>query len=250
MQNGAVKLEQFYNSIELDKIADAIAEVTAKPSPFKSITKNENGSFFMDYNNWRRFPKLFEVCGYSKTVALLKKLTGSSRCWLFHDHVLIKSGLAPATPWHHDRPYYIFKGDLNLSIWTPLNDVPKGSGMTFLAGSHKSGKLFAPRSFRTGEEIEAKDGFGIITQDVLDCYEKVEFDLKRGDAIVFLNDTIHSAAQHVKQFERASLSVRYLMDGAKMTNNYINATPPFHRMGVEVKEGGAVPEKFFPLLES
>lgn len=248
MRDGAVKLDQFYDANEIAKISAAISEVTDRPSPFKSITKDESGSFFMDYNNWKRFPNLFKVCSYRKTVKCLRELTDSSKCWLFHDHILIKSGFAPATPWHHDRPYYIFKGDLNLSIWTPLNDVPKGNGMVFLAGSHKSGKLFAPRSFKTGEEIDQKIGFNNITDAVINSYDKIEFDLKKGDAIVFLNGTIHSAPQHKESFERSSLSVRYLMDGAKLTHNYINATPPFHRLGVKVTEGGEVPENFFPEL--
>lgn len=250
LKNGVVKLDQFYNEDEIGSISNAISDVVEKPSPFKSMTMDERGSFFMDYNNWKRFPKLFDVCSYSKTVNFLKLLTDSSKCWLFHDHILIKSGHAPATPWHHDRPYYIFKGNMNLSIWTPLDDVPKGNGMVFLAGSHKSDILYAPRSFKTGEELGQKTGFNNISDEVIESYEKLEFDLKKGDAIVFLNNTIHSAALHKETFERSSLSVRYLMDGAKMTKNYINATPPFDRLGVEVEEDGEIPEKFFPLLGS
>ena len=175
-------------------------------------------------------------------------MVGSEKCWLFHDHILIKSGEAPPTPWHHDRPYYIFKGNMNLSIWTPLEDVPKETGMVFLKGSHLSSDMYMPRSFKDGSEIEGEGEFKILDDAVLDLYEKLEFDLERGDALVFLNNTIHSAHVHKKNFERSSLSIRYLMDGASLTNNYVNATPPFDRMGVSVVEDQVVPEKFFPEL--
>lgn len=244
--DGVVSLRSFYNENDLKMIQSAIDDSLEKPSPFKSSNESENGSFYMDFSNWRRVKKLEEVCKYKKTVNALKRLVGSKKCWLFHDHILIKSGKAPETPWHHDRPYYIFKGDLNLSIWTPLQDVPKESGMVFLKGSHHSSELFIPRSFKDGKEIEHKEGFSVLEDKIIDKYEKLAFDLKRGDALVFLNNTIHSAHSHKKNFDRSSLSIRYLMDGASLTSNYVNATPPFDRMGVEVIEDNPIPEKFFP----
>lgn len=248
IENGVVVLRSFYNDHEMSMIKKAINSAVDKPSPFKSFTENSNGSFYMDFANWRRVKELETACKYKKTVDTLKELVGSEKCWLFHDHILIKSGEAPPTPWHHDRPYYIFKGNMNLSIWTPLEDVPKETGMVFLKGSHLSSDMYMPRSFKDGSEIEGEGEFKILDDAVLDLYEKLEFDLERGDALVFLNNTIHSAHAHKKNFERSSLSIRYLMDGASLTNNYINATPPFDRMGVKVVEDQVVPEKFFPEL--
>ena len=125
IENGVVVLRSFYNDREMSMIKKAINSAIDKPSPFKSFTDNSNGSFYMDFANWRRVKDLETACKYKKTVDTLKELVGSEKCWLFHDHILIKSGEAPPTPWHHDRPYYIFKGNMNLSIWTPLEDVPK-----------------------------------------------------------------------------------------------------------------------------
>lgn len=247
-ENGVVVLRSFYDDQDMAIISNAINGAMAKPSPFKSYNDTATGSFYMDFANWRRVRELEIACKYSKTVDTLKKLVSSQKCWLFHDHILIKSGEAPATPWHHDRPYYIFKGSKNLSIWTPLNDVPKETGMVFLKGSHLSSNLYMPRSFKDGSNIEGKGEFKILSDEVINSYQRLEFDLKKGDAIVFFNDTIHSAYPHNKDFDRSSLSIRYLMDGASLTTKFINATPPFNRMGVNVIEDQLVPEKFFPEL--
>ena len=108
--------------------------------------------------------------------------------------------------------------------------------------------MYMPRSFKDGSEI-GEGEFKILDDVVfLDSFDKLEFDLEKGDALVFLNNTIHSAHAHKKNFERSSLSIRYLMDGVSLTKKYINATPPFDRMGVEVIEDQSVPEKFFPEL--
>ena len=225
-QDGVVALKSFFDKKEMKMIESAIHSSIEKPSPFKSINKTKDGSFYMDFANWRRVEELEKVCKYEKTINFLKKLVGSEKCWLFHDHILVKSGKAPATPWHHDRPYYIFQGNLNLSIWTPIQDVPKGAGMIFLKGSHLSSQIYIPRSFKDGTELGEETNFKALDDSVLKKYDHLEFDLKRGDALVFFNNTIHSAHSHDKDFERSSLSIRYLMDGVSMTNNHINATPP------------------------
>ena len=66
----------------------------------------------MDFANWRRVEELETACKYKKTVDTLKELVGSKKCWLFHDHILIKSGEAPPTPWHHDNLIIFLKETL------------------------------------------------------------------------------------------------------------------------------------------
>lgn len=248
LDDGAIKLKSFFASDEVDKIESAISDTMAKPSAFSSLVKDKAGSFFMDYNNWRRLASVKEICTRPKTTSFIQSITGCQNVWLFHDHVLVKNGQAPATPWHHDRPYYIFKGDLNLSIWTPTEKVAADQGMVFLRGSHKTEKLYVPKSFRDGRDMELKEGFERFDPALCDQFEHLTFDLERGDAVMFLNNVLHSAPEHKKDFSRSALSVRYLVGDAKLTENYVNATPPFDRLGVKVEENGAVPEDKFPLL--
>ena len=250
--DGFVWVKSLFDSKEISKIDEAIEANIKSPSPFgKTIRSENNGEFFMDFNNWKRLKLVREVCESKKLVRLVKQLTNSEKCWLFHDHVLVKNGNAQSTPIHHDRPYYIFKGNLNLSVWITTTDIEKSSSLVYYKGSHKSNKLFLPRSFKDGEVIEYKNshGFEFINDDNFNDYEKVSFDMKAGDAIVFFHNTVHKARSHNSKQIRKALSVRYLLDGATMTKKYVNATPPFDRMGVDVIEDAPVPEKFFPLLK-
>ena len=69
------------------------------------------------------------------------------------------------------------------------------------------------------------------------------------DLLIFFNKTIHSSHPHLEDTIRRSIAIRYLLDGASLTEKYINATPPYDRLGVKVKEDFPVPEHFFPLLK-
>ena len=246
--DGVVHVRQLHSEAMMKEIEAAVQENLEKPSPFGHEMKSDKGSFFMDFNNWRRLSKVENICKKKNVIDLILSLTNSTSCWLFHDHLLVKSGFAPATPWHHDRPYYCVKGDLNLSVWTPTKDVGEKDGMVFLKGSHKSNCLYAPSSFRTGKNIELKQGYELIDDILLNSYEHLSFEMKRGDALIFFNTTIHGANEHKSPFKRQSLSVRYLVGDPKLTKKFINATPPFDRMGLALEENGAIPENYFPRL--
>lgn len=253
LQNdGFVHVDSLFKSSELNEVIKAIKDNMDCPSPFgKTMKSDKGGEFFMDFNNWKRLESIKNICFNAKIVDLVTSLTNSNKCWLFHDHVLVKSGAALSTPIHHDRPYYIFKGDLNVSVWITCDDVSRDSSLVFYKNSHKSKKLFIPRSFGSGKALseEAVEGFEMIDDDSFKEYEVCDFEMKAGDAIVFFHNTVHKSKEHHSQSTRRALSVRYLLDGAKMTKKYINATPPFDRMGVDVKEDAPIPEKYFPLLK-
>lgn len=250
-KDGVVYINRLLEGVELDDLIKAIESNQTAPSPFGKVIKSQDGKgdFFMDFNNWRRLPLIKKICYMPKIVNLVSGLTNSKDCWLFHDHVLVKNGRAVSTPWHQDRPYYIFKGDLNLSVWITADKVPKNSGLLFVRGSHKSNKMFMPRSFSTGANIDLKEGFEVLQESDIIKENIIDFDMEPGDAVVFFNTTVHSARAHHESLMRRSMSIRYLLSGASMTKQYVNATPPFDRMGVKVQEDGDIPE-MFPKLGS
>ena len=96
MENGVVVLRSFYDDGEMNMIKRAINSAVDKPSPFKSFTENP-----MDLSIWilligvelKNLKRHVNI----KKVDTLKELVGSKKCWLFHDHILIKSGEAPPT---------------------------------------------------------------------------------------------------------------------------------------------------------
>ena len=67
---------------------------------------------------------------------------------LFHEHVLVKEpGTLEPTPWHHDQPYYFVDGTQIVSLWIPLDPVPRRTCVEYVAGSHRWGKWYTPKRF-------------------------------------------------------------------------------------------------------
>ena len=60
------------------------------------------------------------------------------------------------TPWHHDQSYYPLDGDDVVSLWVPVDPVPKEAAVSFVSGSHSWGKWFTPRKFATEKNYEDK----------------------------------------------------------------------------------------------
>ena len=249
-EDGFLHIENFFLEKEIELISNAINLNMKNPSPFarKAITDNDI-DFFFDFNNWKRIKEINELCRLPKIVELIKKLTKSKNCWLFHDNVWVKNKRTNSTPIHHDRPYYIFKGDLNLSIWITAEKLPRKSGIIFFKGSHKSDILYATEAFTNGKEIKNGE-FQILPNTITSMYPMVDFDMNPGDLLVFFNKTIHCSHPHLEDTTRRSIAIRYLLDGALLTKKYINATPPYDRLGIKIEEDFPVPEDYFPLLEN
>jgi len=252
--NGFVHVPKFFSSYEIKDIDSAIDTIYTNPTLFKIYKKNERGEFFMDYNNWRRNQEMENICKSSKIVDFICSLTDSAKCWLMHEDVIIKKGFAAPTPIHHDRPYFIFKGDLNITMWTSVNDIKKDSSLILLKGSHRLDNLFLPKTFSSSKNAKFKKNpdseFVNIDEYDFKNNKEISFDFEAGDAIFFFNRTVHRAPEQVSQKIRKSLAIRYLLDGASMTEKYYNDVPPYTRIGVKVKEDAPVPETFFPLLKS
>jgi ectoine hydroxylase-related dioxygenase (phytanoyl-CoA dioxygenase family) len=248
-EDGFTHIKSLLNGDEIALLINAIEANMNNPSPFgKNMISENGGKFFMDFNNWSRLKPVKDFCFLPKLTDLVVALTKSKKCWLFHDHVLVKFKHGLPTPTHQDRPYYIFKGDLNLSVWITPDYVPKNSSLIFYKKTHKMNKIFMPKSFVDGENMGINSDFEVINDETFEDYEKIVFDMNPGDALVFFNNTIHGSNSHISDTPRRALSVRFLLDGATMTKKYFNATPPFDKFGIKIEEDAPVPENFFPLL--
>ena len=238
--DGFVHVNSLLDVNEIRKFEEACDIVRKKPSAFKILKINEGGEFFMDYNNWRRHKEVFELCSSKKLTKLIKEISKSKKCWLMHEDIIIKKGHdVSETPVHHDRPYFIFKGDLNLSIWISTTDVPRDSSLICYKKSHLTEDLLLPKQFVSGKEAESykglnKEGFLNLTEDIIKKYEPVDFDIKAGDAIIFFNKTLHSSKKHLSSMPRKNFVIRYLLDGATLTKKYYNNVPPYEKMGVKI----------------
>ena len=59
-------------------------------------------------------------------------------------------------------------------------------------------ELVLPKQFASGDNADgytglSKKGLVVLTDDLLEKYEAVDFDIKAGDGIIFFNKTLHAS---------------------------------------------------------
>ena len=206
-------------------LARGLAENEADPSPYgrrKMAEALQDGGFFDDYNNWRRIEAYREFVYHSPAAAMVTGLMGSRTAVFYHEHVLVKfPGAQRATPWHHDQTYYPVRGSHTCSLWIPLDPVPAESALRFVAGSHRWGRLFMPRTFRDAADYPLEDQ-GAPLESVPDIdahperYELRSWAMEPGDCLVFHMLTLHGAPGNPCQDRRRrAVATRWFGDDAR-----------------------------------
>ena len=132
----------------------------------------------------------------SPAAEIAAEIIGGRHVRLYHDHVLVKEpGTRQRTPWHQDLPYYNVAGRLNISMWFPVDPVPRESTLEFVAGSHL-GPWYMPRSFLDGQAKWFPDGSLEELPDIEggpDRFRVIGWELEPGDAVFFHMLTLHGA---------------------------------------------------------
>ena len=236
----------------VETLRDGIAANMANPDPNARIYKGENGGgrFFVDYCNWARIPEYKDFIFNSPAAAVGAELMDSQSVQLFHEHVLVKEAATGVpTPWHQDAPYYCVDGPKTLSLWVPLDEVPRETTLEFIAGSHKWGKHYRPQRFN-GDPLNANDGLEELP-DInanKDDYNIIGWAVSPGDAIAFDYRTVHGApANTSKTSERRAFSLRLLGDGVRFARREgLVTSPPFTQ--VTLAHGDPLTGDEFPML--
>lgn len=222
------------------------------PDPNARIYRGENGGgrFFVDYCNWARIPEYKDFIFNSPAADIGAELMDSRAVQLFHEHVLVKEAATGVpTPWHQDMPYYCVDGPKTVSIWIPLDEVPRETTLEFIAGSHKWGKSYRPQRF-DGSALNENDGLEDIPDinGARDDYQIIGWGVSPGDAIAFDYRTIHGApANTSKSTERRAFSLRLVGDDVRFARREgIVTSPPFSQ--VTLQDGDALVADEFPML--
>ena len=226
----------------------------ADPDPNARSYKGQNGGgrFFVDYCNWARIPEYKDFIFNSDAAALGAALMGSQQVQLFHEHVLVKEAATGViTPWHQDAPYYCVESAKTVSMWIPLDDVPRDITLEFISGSHKWDKFFRPQRF-DGSALNENDGLEAMP-DIngnRDDYEILGWAVRPGDAIAFDYRTIHGAPANTSESnQRRAFSLRLVGDDAHFVRREgIVTSPPFPC--VTLKHGDRLAGNEFPILRS
>ena len=174
--DGVVMARNFLDADQVQTLSDALDFARANPGPMSTnFSSSDEGEFFFDFLTFRRNPHIKKMVNDQDLLAKLSTIVGTREIRMFHDTVLIKSGDAPPSPWHQDRPHYLVEGEFNFSIWMSTEQVPENESLAFIPKSHKCGHIFHPRSFRDGEEINDNGEFVPLTDEIFDELSAVGF---------------------------------------------------------------------------
>ena len=250
-REGAVALKGYFADW-VEVLRAGIARNMAEPSADVKIYKGKDGGgrFFGDYCNWERIPEYRDFIFNSPAAEIGRQLMGTKTARLFHEHVLVKEASAGvATPWHQDQPYYCVDGNDTVSLWIPLDHVPRDRTLEFVGGSHAWGKYYRPERFDK-TPLNENDGLEEVP-DINGNREKfnvIGWALEPGDAVAFNYKTLHGApANNSASEQRRAFSLRLLGDDARFARREgVKTSPPFR--GVTLVHGAVMDSAEFPLL--
>ncbi len=216
--------------------------------PCESTRGGESGRFFDAYCNWQRIPEFLAHVLTSPAAHLAAQCMRSERAQLFHEHVFAKEGgVAKATPWHHDLPYYCVDGSQTASVYVALDDTPAETAVRFLTGSHRDGVLYRPRTFVDGSEYASEDATMRSTDAVDDDDPRVfSAALQAGDALIFDFRTLHGTTAAPVTGRRRAFSTRWLGDDAVYVERPGATSPPLE--GLDLQPGDPMRTDWFPVL--
>ncbi len=248
-RDGAVCVRSAFSQDLIELATDAIEANLAALSPLaKRASADDDGAFIEDFCNWQRIPSMESFIRRSPAAAIAAELMGSSTVRLFHDHVLVKEpGTRQRTRWHQDLPYYNIEGSQHVSMWLPVDPVPRSSAVEFIAGSHR-GPWYLPRTFLDSQAKWFPEGTlaELPDFDDHDRWPVIGWDLEPGDAIFFDMLAVHGAGSVDGPNRRRVLSVRFLGDDIVHAPRPWATSPPFE--GLEIAPGAPMDDQRFPML--
>jgi ectoine hydroxylase-related dioxygenase (phytanoyl-CoA dioxygenase family) len=251
-RDGAVCVRNAFDPDEVELARHAIDANLSALSPYaKRASDSGDGAFIEDFCNWQRIPELEQFVRTSGAPRIAAELIGGGPVRLYHDHVLVKEpGTRQRTPWHQDLPYYNVAGRLNVSMWIPVDPVPRESTLEFIKGSHL-GPWYMPRAFLDGQAKWFPEGSLAELPDVdadPENFPVIGWALEPGDAVCFHMLTLHAAGGVSGTNRRRVLSLRFLGDDMVHAVRSWTTSPPFPGLADELADGAPLDHPLFPIV--
>ena len=253
--DGAICLRGLFTADEVALMKQGIERKLADPGPLAIVaSKPEDPGFFIeDFCNWQRFSEYETIIRHSKVAQAAAELTCSQTVRFFHDHLLVKEPrTAQRTPWHQDQPYYNVEGRQNVSVWIPVDPVPKASSLEMIAGTHL-GPWYMPRSFKDQQAKWFQPGELQDLPDIAsnpDAFPILSWALEPGDAVCFNMLTLHGSAGVSGSHRRRVLSLRFLGDDMRHAPRRWATSPDFPGLTHELAAGAPMDHPLFPVVWS
>jgi len=252
-RDGAVCLRQLLTPDEVALLRAGIDANLAAPSERAKIASrpDDPGRFFEDFCNWQAIPQFQRFVTEAPVALAAQRLMDSPSVRLYHDHVLVKEpGTRQRTPWHQDQPYYNIEGRQNISMWIPVDPVPRASTLEFVAGSHR-GPWLMPRTFMDNEAQWFPEG---SLQDLPDieadraAHPILGWETTPGDVVCFHMLTLHGAGGFEGPGRRRVFSVRFAGEDTRHAPRPWKTSPEFPGLQDELPAGAPLAHPLFPLL--
>lgn len=212
--NGFLKIPQLVSHRYCNLLSDAInLTISERLSPFfRDLDDHCPDAFLSDI--WSsHFTSCFPQDYIPDCLpAFLSSVINSNHLILLQDTWFKRTRkCSTSIPWHHDQsiegPFF--------SVWISLTDIPLGSSLRFVQGSHLSGLRYLPASFfntsNSSEVLSSMEEFyrsfhfdnsmpGFLKHfipvpidlDTNPDYQIIEVPTLKGDAIIFNGLTLHS----------------------------------------------------------
>jgi ectoine hydroxylase-related dioxygenase (phytanoyl-CoA dioxygenase family) len=250
---GAVIIRGLFSPDEVAIVEAGIERNLADPGPMFLVASSDDdpGRFVEDFCNWQRIAEFERIAVESKAADVAAALMGSQTVRLYHDHMLVKEpGTKQHTPWHQDQPYYNVDGQMNCSMWMPVDPVAPESTLEFLAGSHQQGWLM-PRTFMTNEAKWFPEGSMSEIPDIeadREAFDILGWAMQPGDAVFFHMLTIHHAYGVPGKNRRRAFSLRFLGDDMVHAPRPWRTSPQFDDLEASIPAGAPLDHEWFPVL--
>ena len=252
-RDGAVCIRGLLSADELALLCRGIEANLAAPSPRAKIASrpDDPGFFIEDFCNWQEIDAYRRFIVDSPLALLAQRLMGSRTVRLYHDHLLVKEpGTRQRTPWHQDQPYYNIDGAQTVSMWIPVDPVPRASTLEFVAGSHL-GPWLMPRTFMDQQAKWFPEGSLADLPNIeadRAAFPIIGWDVEPGDFVCFHMLALHASAGVGGTHRRRVFSVRFLGDDVRHAPRSWVTSPPFPGLADELPAGAEMDHPLFPKL--
>jgi ectoine hydroxylase-related dioxygenase (phytanoyl-CoA dioxygenase family) len=240
-ENGFVQLDHVLSAEELAALRAAADEVLRRRYDSRVETSAANPEyekvFVQKVNLWRVHEGIRRYVLNPRLAEIARRLIGTSRIRLWHDHLLTKMpGDSKPSPWHQDRPYWPMNGYDQLSCWMALDDVDERNGcMQFIPGSHLWGEL-EPVNL-----VNPQDIFALVPdKPVKPAYIAR---MKAGSCTFHHGLTFHYASANQTDRPRRAMVTIYMADGTTY-----NGKPHVVTDGLGLQLGAPLVGELFPVL--
>lgn len=257
-REGVVCLRNQVSEYWVEQLRNGIEASLSRPSENARHYNQERrqGFYFAESNVWRHIPEYEAFIRNSPSARIAADLMRASRVNIFCDDMFVKDAHTPEiTPWHHDMPYFPLEGDQVCSIWLALDHVPVENSVEYIAGSHRWGRQFRPRSFFNPELTHHESEFHGRSLEPTPDFDASRdeltiraWDMSPGDIQIFHGYTVHGSPGNTTDHRRRGFISRWCGDDVLYAWKGEDTYPRFPDCGLA--PGDALESETFPVIWS